>query len=289
MNDSWIDKQMLNITNSWNYLTGDNNKFIPVDTSIKTDYVYDVTPSFVKSFREAEARMEKEAREKELREKQIKNKRLRDMVKKVIINKPCTIIMWNDGTKTVTQCHELDSYDPEKGILACMAKKLYENTNLFNEIVQEYVDFNTYNIEPKENERLEQAKKAIDKLQTTLDAVTSTAHDLEKELTYYKRLAEKLANDVETRDDCLSTKVRRIKGLEDELAYRKADTQICEDIIVELQEKINNLEAQKETLQHRLEDADNRIEALEDEVCWNEREIDDLREELYEAQTDHSE
>lgn len=266
MNDSWIDQMYGDnkdyfITNSWNYLTRDNSKSIPVDTGINTNCVYNVTPSFVKSFREAEARMEKEAKEKELREKQIKNKCLRNMIKKVIINKPCTIIMWNDGTKTVTKCHEFDSYDPEKGILACMAKKLYKNTNLFNEVIQEYVDFDVYNTEPKENECLEQANKTIAKLQTTLDAADSTIYDLEKELTYNKRLVNQM----------------------------EADTQICEGTIVELQEKINNLEAQKETLLHRLEDADNRIEALEDEVYWNECEINDLREELYEAQTDRSE
>lgn len=61
------------------------------------------------------------------------------MVKKVIFSGNRTIIMWNDGTKTVTKCHELDAYDKEKGILACMAKKLYENTNLFNEVVRAYV------------------------------------------------------------------------------------------------------------------------------------------------------
>lgn len=277
MNDSWIDQMYNNnnkeyfITNSWNYLTGDNNKSIPIDTGVKTDYVYNVTPSFVKSFREAEARLEKEIKEKELREKQARNKRLRGMIKKVMLNEPYTIIIWNDGTKTVVKCHEFDSYDPEKGILACMAKKLYENTNLFKEIIQEYVDFDTHNTESEENECLEQAKKAIDKLQTTLDAVSSNARDLEKELAYYKRVAEKLANDVETRDECLNIKVMRIKGLEDELSQF---------------ERVLN---EKEILLHRLEDADNRIEALEDEVYWNECEIHDLREELYEAQADHSE
>ena len=242
MKDSWVDKQMLNITNDW-YLKGEVGTGVTI--SIPEDKrVYNVTPDLVKSFREVEARMEKEAKEKELREKQVKNKRLRRMIKKVILNDPCTIILWSDGTKTVTKCHELDSYDPEKGILACMAKKLYENTNLFNEIIQEYVDFDACNTEFENRclkSELEQAKKAIDKFQTSLTgAIDSTICDLEKELAYYKQLSEKLANDVELRDDCLNTKIMRIKGLEDEL-------------------------------------------------YWRDCQIDDLREELYEAKTNRSE
>ena len=241
MKDNWVDFDFKDYfrTSSW---TGNKDAYeVGITAKINNSWTYNVTPELVKSFREAEARMEKEAKEKELREKQVKNKRLRRMIKKVILNDPCTIIMWNDGTKTVTKCHKLDSYDPEKGILACMAKKLYENTNLFNEVIQEYVDFDTCNAE-SENEcfksELEQAKRTIDKFQITLTgAIDGTICDLEKELAYYKQLSEKLANDIELRDDCLNIKIARIKGLEDELYWR--DCQI-DDLHEELYEAKTN-------------------------------------------------
>lgn len=79
--------------------------------------------------------------DKNLTDKQRKNKQLRDMVKNVVFSGPCTIVFWNDGTKTISRCDDLDAYDAEKGILACMAKKLYKNTSLYNEVINKYVDF----------------------------------------------------------------------------------------------------------------------------------------------------
>lgn len=45
-------------------------------------------------------------------------------VKKVIFNAPATIVLWNDGTKTVVKCSEDDIFDPEKGLAFCFLKKL---------------------------------------------------------------------------------------------------------------------------------------------------------------------
>lgn len=45
-------------------------------------------------------------------------------VKKVIFNAPATIVLWNDGTKTVVKCSENDIFDPEKGLAFCFLKKL---------------------------------------------------------------------------------------------------------------------------------------------------------------------
>ena len=44
-----------------------------------------------------------------------------------------TIVKWNDGTYTKVRCADDERYDQEKGLLAAMAKKLYEGTNLFVE------------------------------------------------------------------------------------------------------------------------------------------------------------
>lgn len=48
-------------------------------------------------------------------------------VKKVIFNRPATIVFWSDGTKTVVKCGENDMYDPEKGFYIACAKKLFGN------------------------------------------------------------------------------------------------------------------------------------------------------------------
>ena len=50
-------------------------------------------------------------------------------IKKVIYNNPATIIFWADGTKTVVQCQEGDSYDPEKGLTMAISKKALGNTS----------------------------------------------------------------------------------------------------------------------------------------------------------------
>ena len=53
-------------------------------------------------------------------------------IKKVIFNDPATIVLWNDGTKTVVKCQEGDTYDKEKGLALCIAKKALGNKGNFN-------------------------------------------------------------------------------------------------------------------------------------------------------------
>lgn len=55
-------------------------------------------------------------------------------IKKVIFNAPATIVLWEDGTKTVVKCEERDDYDPEKGMAMAIAKKALGNQgNYYNE------------------------------------------------------------------------------------------------------------------------------------------------------------
>lgn len=60
-------------------------------------------------------------------------------IKKVIYNNPATIVIWEDGTKTVVKCQEGDTFDPEKGLLMCIAKKAYGNAGYFNDVLHEWV------------------------------------------------------------------------------------------------------------------------------------------------------
>lgn len=44
-------------------------------------------------------------------------------IKRVIHNAPATVILWNDGTKTVVKAHN-EPFDPEKGFAMAVCKKL---------------------------------------------------------------------------------------------------------------------------------------------------------------------
>lgn len=53
----------------------------------------------------------------------------------VIFNNPATIVFWSDSTKTVVKCSDEESYDPEKGLAMCIAKKMFGNKgNYYNKI-----------------------------------------------------------------------------------------------------------------------------------------------------------
>lgn len=65
---------------------------------------------------------------------------LRKCIKTVIYHEPATIVKWKDGTKTVVRCGEYDTYDKEKGLMACIIKKLTGNTGRWNEILKEWCD-----------------------------------------------------------------------------------------------------------------------------------------------------
>lgn len=60
-------------------------------------------------------------------------------IEKVIFNNPATIILWDDGTKTVVRCQPCDEYDQEKGFVMCYLKKLLGNDNTFNKEISKWV------------------------------------------------------------------------------------------------------------------------------------------------------
>lgn len=49
-------------------------------------------------------------------------------VKKIIFSGPCTIVLWDDGTKTMARVSEGDTFDPEKGVAICFMKKIMGHT-----------------------------------------------------------------------------------------------------------------------------------------------------------------
>ncbi len=57
-------------------------------------------------------------------------------IKKIIENNPVTVILWEDGTKTMAKCQDGDVFDFEKGALICSLKKLIGN-KATNELLKE--------------------------------------------------------------------------------------------------------------------------------------------------------
>ena len=79
--------------------------------------------------------------ELELQEKervQRQNKRLRQMIKNVIFSNDRTIVFFDDGTKVIVQCQPEDEFDKEKGLAVACMKKLFENTNVFNDVMRKW-------------------------------------------------------------------------------------------------------------------------------------------------------
>ena len=60
-------------------------------------------------------------------------------IEKVIFNDPATIVYSKDGTKTVVKCQEGDTYDKEKGLAMCVAKKFFGNKGNFNKVFNKFI------------------------------------------------------------------------------------------------------------------------------------------------------
>lgn len=61
-------------------------------------------------------------------------------IERVIFSDPATVVFWADGSKTVVKCQGGDLYDPEKGLMAAMLKKLYGNNNTYNKVMRPFLD-----------------------------------------------------------------------------------------------------------------------------------------------------
>lgn len=77
-------------------------------------------------------------------------------IKDVIFNPPATIVLWNDGTKTVVKAGERDIYDPEKGLAMAIAKKFFGNEGNYYNNIRKFV-------KPYEKKRAEEAAKLAKK------------------------------------------------------------------------------------------------------------------------------
>lgn len=62
----------------------------------------------------------------------------KDLIKKVIFNNPCTIVIWIDETKTIVKA-EGEPFDQEKGLAMAISKKFFGNTGNYYEVFKKWI------------------------------------------------------------------------------------------------------------------------------------------------------
>lgn len=98
------------------------------------DYITNNWNDISEKIWDAEARKE----QSQLLTRQRTNKYYRSFVKHVHWSGDTCIVYWNDGTQTKARWNSNETFDPEKAILVCMARKLYGDTNIYNEVLKKY-------------------------------------------------------------------------------------------------------------------------------------------------------
>lgn len=83
-------------------------------------------------------------------------------IKKVYFNEPATVVLWEDGTKTIVRAGADDIYDPEKGLAMAIAKKALGNKGNYYEVFKKWL--------PEEKD--EESVSALDGLKQALANLT---------------------------------------------------------------------------------------------------------------------
>ena len=98
-------------------------------------------------------------------------------IKKVIFNKPATIVFWADGTKTVVKCADFDIWDPEKGLVMAVCKRVYgkEFHKIFKDFMPEEDEESEYPNGPEPITGYEDWLNALKNISITLN--TNTKED----------------------------------------------------------------------------------------------------------------
>lgn len=86
-------------------------------------------------------------------------KRNSTKIKKVHFNPPVTVVIWEDGTKTIVRTQGEDTFDPEKGLAIAISKKVLGNNGAYYDEFKKWLD--PYY---EELEYLERARTAIENL-----------------------------------------------------------------------------------------------------------------------------
>ena len=60
-------------------------------------------------------------------------------IKNAYFNNPMTVVLWEDGTKTMVRCQPGDVYSAETGLALCIAKKAMGNMPNFNNVFRKWI------------------------------------------------------------------------------------------------------------------------------------------------------
>lgn len=104
--------------------------------------IYNSDPTKAHVFLETMRRMEavgQEQHKKALEHaRQASNARLRNLIEDVRFSGNRTIVFWSDGTKTIAKCADNDIYDKEKGLMAAICKKFYDNKCVLPDMIEKW-------------------------------------------------------------------------------------------------------------------------------------------------------
>ena len=99
-------------------------------------------------------------------------RKLDSCIKKVIFNGPATIVIWDDGKKTVVKCMDTDDYDPEKGLMMCIMEYLLGSKSQVKKFFEKHI--------PEEN-RFESLLRIPELLSAITKAFTNTGELTKKD------------------------------------------------------------------------------------------------------------
>lgn len=100
-------------------------------------------------------------------------------IKDVIFNEPATIVLWEDGTKTVVKAQGNEAYDPEKGLAMAICKKLYGNTGSYNNVFSKYTQ-KYYTTTWNEKIAKRDIQKATAKIEDAMNVIAEAARKFAK-------------------------------------------------------------------------------------------------------------
>lgn len=98
-------------------------------------------------------------------------------IRKVIFSCPATIVLWNDGTKTVVKSGDYDVFDPEKGLAMAIAKKALGNKENYYNIFREWLP---------EEEKDEKPSYTIDEMAKSIDEMAKSIKEKFSRLSFMK-------------------------------------------------------------------------------------------------------
>ena len=154
--------------------------------SIDSGYVYNPESSFSKVMAEEihvdySKFFERKTNDMARTPKSFNIMNIHPVIKDVIFNEPATIVLWDDGTKTVVKTQNGEVYDPEKGIAMAVSKKIFGNCGNYYNNFKPWLDSYYKEQEAKERTIIDCLKDAIESINK--EAIEKTSFDFKEPIT----------------------------------------------------------------------------------------------------------